>query len=110
MPAATHRKGRTCGRGAGTAESCPMAVDTGWKGLFRDAFKSSRNAMVLLDDQRRHIEGNGAYVKLLGYSPRELAGRHVYEFVDGGPLKTEREWQALMHQDQFADNAVLIAK
>lgn len=87
-----------------------MAIETGWKGLFREAFTRSRNPMVLLDAQRRHVEGNGAYVKLLGYGPRELAGRHVYEFVDGGPLKTEAQWRALLEQDQFADHAVMIAK
>jgi len=87
-----------------------VAIDTGWKGLFREAFTRSRNPMVLLDAERRHVEGNGAYVQLLGYGPRELAGRHVWEFVDGGPLKTEREWRALLHREQFADNAVMIAK
>ena len=87
-----------------------MAVDTGWKSLFREAFMRSKNPMVLLDEQRHHVEGNGAYVKLLGYAPRELAGRHVWEFVEGGPIKTEREWRELLHRDQFADHAVLIAK
>ena len=33
--------------------------------------------MVLLDDDRRHVEVNGAYVQLLGYRPSELIGRPV---------------------------------
>jgi DNA-binding CsgD family transcriptional regulator len=61
-----------------------MTTDTvetrsGWSALFRDAFNQSRNAMVLLDDERRHVEVNGAYVQLLGYRPSELIGRPVYE-------------------------------
>ena len=85
-----------------------MGTDSGWKGLFREAFTRSRNPMVLLDAERRHVEGNGAYVQLLGYGPRQLAGRHVYDFVDGGPLMTEREWRATIHQDRFEGNAVLL--
>jgi PAS domain S-box-containing protein len=45
------------------------ATRSGWSALFRDAFNQSRNAMVLLDDERRHVEVNGAYVQLLGYGP-----------------------------------------
>ena len=86
-----------------------MAVDSGWKDLFREAFTRSKNPMVLLDGQRRHVEGNGAYAQLLGYAPRELAGRHVYDFVDGGPLMTESEWRTFLHQDRFEGNAVLLA-
>ena len=86
-----------------------MATDAGWKGLFREAFTRSRNPMVLTDDQRRHVEANGAYAQLVGYAPSQLSGRHIWEFVDGGPLMTEREWRTLLHQDRFEGNAVLLA-
>ena len=56
-----------------------MARQEGWSALFWSAFKGSRNAMVLLDDHRRHLEVNGAYLKLLGYSRDELVGRPVCE-------------------------------
>ena len=47
-----------------------MARRDGWAALFWSAFKDSRNAMVLLDEQRRHVDVNGAYLKLAGYTAR----------------------------------------
>ena len=67
-----------------------MARQEGWPALFWSAFKGSRNAMVLLDDRRRQLEVNGAYLKMLGYPRDELVGRPVWEFVAGGPQLTER--------------------
>ena len=40
-----------------------MARQEGWPALFWSAFKGSRNAMVLLDERRRHVEVNGAYLE-----------------------------------------------
>ena len=63
-----------------------MAGQDGWSALFSTAFKQSRNAMVLLDARRRHVDANGAYLKLLGYRRDALIGKPVYSFVVGGPL------------------------
>lgn len=81
-----------------------MSVETletrsGWAALFRDAFNQSRNAMVLLDDERRHVEVNGAYVQLLGYRPSELIGRPVRDFrADGATISADRWHSALRHR------------
>jgi PAS domain S-box-containing protein len=64
--------------------------------------------MVLLDDERRHVEVNGAYVQLLGHRRADLIGRPVYEFVAGGPIVTLREWHAILRQRQFTGAADLI--
>ena len=61
-----------------------MARHDGWAALFWSAFKDSRNAMVLLDEQRRHVDVNGAYLKLAGYTRDEVIGRPVWEYVAGG--------------------------
>jgi PAS domain S-box-containing protein len=84
----------------------PMSTQTsetrsGWAGLFRDAFNQSRNAMVLLDDDRCHVEVNGAYVQLLGYRPSDLIGRPITELRSDGASMTSAEWHALLHQRQF---------
>jgi PAS domain S-box-containing protein len=76
-------------------------ADAGWMGLFFDAFRGSKNGMVLLDDQRRFVEVNGACLQLVGYRRTELIGHHVWEFVIGGPKYTEREWRAALRQSQF---------
>jgi PAS domain S-box-containing protein len=75
--------------------------ESGWQSLFFDAFRRSRNAMVLLDDRRCQMEVNGAYLQLLGYRRAELIGRPVYELVIGGPTVTARQWRALLGQSQF---------
>ena len=69
-----------------------MEKATGWAGLFKAAFKSSRNAMVLADSSRRILDVNAACVRLMGYNRRELLGHRLWEFVDGGPLMTPEEW------------------
>jgi PAS domain S-box-containing protein len=78
------------GRGAG-----------GWEGLFWNAFRNSASAMVLLDEQRRLMDLNEAYVRLLGYPRAALLGRFVYEFIEGGPTVSTREWLSLLEQRDF---------
>ncbi|MGH3340071.1 MAG: hypothetical protein ACRDPL_14770 [Propionibacteriaceae bacterium] len=34
----------------------------GWSSLFQTAFRGSRNAMVLVDDERCIVDVNGAYM------------------------------------------------
>jgi PAS domain S-box-containing protein len=75
--------------------------ESGWQSLFLEAFRRSRNAMVLLDDRRCQVDVNGAYLQLLGYKRSELIGRPVYELVVGGPTVTARQWRALLGQSQF---------
>jgi PAS domain S-box-containing protein len=78
-----------------------------WAGLFSAAFKQSRNAMVLLDGNRRQVDANGAYLNLLGYSSAELIDRPIYGFVVGGPLVSSAEWRTLLRRGEFAGDAEL---
>jgi DNA-binding CsgD family transcriptional regulator len=64
--------------------------------------------MVLLDEHRRHVEVNGAYLRLLGYQRTVLIGRPAYEFVSDGPLITAREWRAVLRRKQFTGVADLV--
>ena len=81
---------------------------SGWAGLFWEAFKRSRNAMALVDDQRRHVDINGAYLQLIGYRRSELLGMPLYDFTSGGPLMSAREWQATLERSQFSGIADVI--
>ncbi len=90
-----------------------MSIDTtedraGWAALFRDCFRQSRNAMVLLDDERRHVEVNGAYVQLLGYRPSELIGRPIREFRADERVVSEAEWHTALSQKQFTGTIELL--
>lgn len=80
---------------------------SGWAALFRDAFNQSRNAMVLLDDERRHVEVNGAYVQLLGYRPSALLGRPISDLRADGAVASADEWRAALRQKQFTGVAEL---
>jgi PAS domain S-box-containing protein len=82
----------------------------GWSGLFSAAFKQSRNAMVLLDERRRHVDVNGAYLKLVGYRREELIGRPIYELVPGGrPQMSPAEWAAALAAGEFTGEAEAIS-
>jgi PAS domain S-box-containing protein len=79
-----------------------------WAQLFSTAFTQSRNAMVLLDGNRRHVDVNGAYLKLMGYRREELIDRPIYRYVVGGPLASSAEWKAALHQHQFTGEVELV--
>lgn len=65
--------------------------------------------MVLLDSQRRHVDVNGAYLKLLGYRREELIGRPVYQFAPDGLQVSEAEWRAGLAQHRFTGESELVA-
>ncbi|HEX6696341.1 MAG TPA: LuxR C-terminal-related transcriptional regulator [Solirubrobacteraceae bacterium] len=85
-----------------------MARHDGWAALFWSAFKSSRNAMVLLDEHRRSVDVNGAYLKLAGYTRNEVIGRPVWEFVAGGPRATERQWERAIARGELSGETELV--
>src|SRR3954465_7007833 len=85
-----------------------MARQDGWSSLVSTGFKRSGNARVLLDERRRHVDANGAYVKLLGYPRDALIGHPVYDFVAGGPLASPDEGSAKLLAGQFTGEADLV--
>jgi PAS domain S-box-containing protein len=83
------------------------ASDDGWQPLFWEAFRRSTNPMALFDEQRRHVEVNGAYLRLLGFSRGALIGRPIYDFVLGGPVMSAERWKAALGETQFTGIADL---
>ena len=84
-----------------------MARD-GWSALFATAFKQSKNPMALVDGERRHVDANAAYLRLLGRGREEIIGRHLWDFVVGGPLYTPAQWQAALASHRFHGQAELV--
>jgi PAS domain S-box-containing protein len=80
----------------------------GWPALFTAAFRQSSNAMALVDDRRRHVDVNGAYLDLIGYERAALVGRPIYELVAGGPLLSADRWAAQVSAGDFAGEAQLV--
>jgi PAS domain S-box-containing protein len=86
-----------------------MAVrENGWPALFSAAFSQSRNAMSLVDADRRQLDVNGAFVMLLGHSREALVGRPISSIVAHGPLASPAEWAAALAAGRATGEAELL--
>lgn len=74
----------------------------GLLGLFWAAFKRCRNGMILVDDDRRCVEVNEAFARLLGYPRDELIGRRYHEFAAKPPMSDEAWRELIRGQDFYA--------
>jgi PAS domain S-box-containing protein len=89
-----------------------------WGPLFRAAFKQSRNAMVLVGQDRSLLDVNGAFLQLTGHKRAAIVGNPVYALVDGGPVMTSEQWARELTRDHFsgevgvvcADGTVLVSQ
>jgi DNA-binding CsgD family transcriptional regulator len=79
----------------------------GWPTLFASAFGQSRNAMVLLDGDRRFVDANAAFVRLVGRGRGDLLHRPIGALVVGSPLLDEREWRDALARGRFSGDATL---
>ena len=84
-----------------------MASD-GWSTLFHAAFRDSRNAMVLADEDRQIVDVNGACLQLLGHRRSDVVGRPMWEFVAGGPALTPPEWAAALARQRFSGEVEMV--
>jgi PAS domain S-box-containing protein len=80
----------------------------GWAALFASAFRASGNPMVLVDAERRIVGANTAFVRLLGQRRDALVGRHLYEFIAGGPLVTPGQWREALAEGHFTGTAKML--
>jgi PAS domain S-box-containing protein len=85
----------------------PVASD-GWSTLFHAAFRDSRNAMVLADEDRLVVEINGACLRLLGRARSDVVGRPMWDFVAGGPAMTAQDWAAGLARQRFSGEADMV--
>jgi PAS domain S-box-containing protein len=82
---------------------------SGWAGLFRDAFKRSLNPMALVDAERVIVDANPASSRLLGRPRTQLVGHPIWEFVEHGPVISEAEWRRDLSRDEFSGEARLVS-
>ena len=82
-------------------------LESGWAGLFRSAFANSQNPMLLSDDERRIVDVNLAFSRMLDRARSDLVGRPIYDFVVGGPLLSREEWRAVIARDEVTGDAEL---
>jgi len=76
--------------------------DAGWRELFLTVFARSRNAMLLLDHERRIVDVNRALLELGDYTRAQLVGRRIDLFLDPKEWRSiEPEWQAFRRRGDF---------
>ena len=64
---------------------------------LRAAFERSRNAMLIADDQRRWVTGNGAACELFGIAREELPWRRMDDFTPPNERKRLEElWKTFL--------------
>src|SRR3954454_17567554 len=80
----------------------------GWRSFFWTLFKQSQNAVTLVDDNRRVVEVNGAFLKLVGHRRPKLVGRPISDVIAGGPRLPLREWRDLVFQGEWTGEADLV--
>jgi DNA-binding CsgD family transcriptional regulator len=84
-------------------------AESGWSGLFHDAFRRSLNPMALIDGATRvQVEVNNAFARLLERSRSSLIGHPIYEFVEHGPRATPSEWNRAMAQEEITGETELV--
>jgi len=83
-------------------------VSDGWSSLFASAFAHSRNAMLLVDEDRRVVSVNDAALRLLGRTRRGVMGERLWTFVADGPLASQGEWNAWLAAGRFSGEADLM--
>jgi PAS domain S-box-containing protein len=83
-------------------------VSDGWSSLFASAFAHSRNAMLLVDEDRRVVSVNDAALRLLGRTRRGVMGERLRTFVADGPLASEDEWNAWLAAGRFSGEVDLM--
>ena len=80
----------------------------GWSGLFESAFAQSRNAMLLVDEQRRVLSVNDACVRLLGRRRRDVVGERLWTLVVDGPRASEPEWITMLASGRFTGQVAIL--
>jgi PAS domain S-box-containing protein len=63
--------------------------------------------MILLDDGRRLVDANGAFLKLVGHSREQLVGQPMWQLVVGGPRVSPRRWHDALAGGDFTGETEL---
>jgi PAS domain S-box-containing protein len=97
---------------SGVAYEAMGAPDEGaeWMRLFWLVFERSSNPIVLLDDQRRIEDLNGAALALFGVESKDaLVGKVIDESIS--PEEREqavRDWESSVHSGEYTGKRVLL--
>jgi len=81
----------------------------GWEHLFWLVFDRSSNAISLVDDERRFVEVNDAWLSLLGRSRSEIVGMPVDASIRPSERRrAAQDWQALLRSGEYSGSRALL--
>ncbi len=81
----------------------------GWERLFWLVFERSSNAISLVDDERRFVEVNDAWLALLGRSRAEIVGMPVDACIRRSERRrAAQDWQALLSSGEYGGSRALL--
>jgi PAS domain S-box-containing protein len=81
----------------------------GWERLFWLVFERSSNAISLVDDERRFVEVNDAWLALLGRSREEIVGMPVDDSIRPSERpRAAQDWQALLRSGEYSGSRALL--
>jgi PAS domain S-box-containing protein len=81
----------------------------GWERLFWLVFERTSNPVILLDEQRRIVEANGAALELFGGAREDVIGTSIVESIL--PAERERaahEWDAFRQSGEYMGTRALL--
>jgi len=69
---------------------------------YRAVVEQSADAIYLVDVETKHLlEANAAFQKMLGYSPEELVGISLYDFIATDPEEIDQRFQRIRMERQI---------
>jgi PAS domain S-box-containing protein len=81
----------------------------GWEPAFWTVFSQTRNAMILLDQERSVVDANPAFEELLGHPRDEILGRSFYDFIPPDEHEDHRlRWEDLQVQREATVRRTLV--
>jgi PAS domain S-box-containing protein len=82
---------------------------TGWERLFWLVFTQTSNPVLLLDEQRRIVEVNGAALSLFGGPQASLVGTSIDEIIKPEDRSVAAsEWQEFLQSGEYSGKRALL--
>ena len=82
---------------------------TGWKQLFRLVFERSSNPIALVDDERRFVDVNQAWLELVGRSRADVIGHSAVDGIQPSErARAAREWQRFLQTGELSGSRSLL--
>jgi PAS domain S-box-containing protein len=82
---------------------------TGWEPLFRLVFERSSNPLALVDEHRRFVDINEAWLELVARSREEVVGHSTVDEIQPSERpRAASEWQRFLQSGEYSGSRSLL--